>query len=349
MQERLDRNIAALRLYRQHFYLPAKEKDYRQLFSHLSPVRCVYWSAPGRPPELGPRTAFDDAQLCFSLRARQEIVKGRFQDGGIGYILAEEWPLFISVYRKSPLRLSAREQELLELLEHEGPLSIGLMRELTGLRAKDITPSLHRLQTKFLVFEDQADNEWDRSWQLFSQTFPEAERDLLPKGQAIAKLLLRFARMNILIDEEMAVSFYRFSLRDVRAALALLEKEKKLLPLLNGWISPKDRELVEKDRTAQRGIFALHRNDFLVKSFEHRLFERYRREGLEVLWYLLIDGEFQGAVLGHFHNGPYELLDVALDLPREEALRRRGEVLAAIERVIDPALSPLRRYLGEEL
>lgn len=349
MEERYEKGIAALRLKRQHFCEPANEEGYRQLFLQMSPVRCVYWSAPGRPPELGPRTAFDDAQLCFSLRARQAIVKGRFQDGGIGYIFAEEWPLFLSAYRKAPVKLSAREQELLELLEHEGPLTIGLMRELTGLRAKDIAPPLHKLQTKFLVFEDQADNEGDRSFQLFSQAFPGTDGGLFPREEAIAELLLRFARLNVLIDEKMAVSYYRFSLRDVKAAFALLEERKKLLPFLEGFISPEDRELLEEEKTPERGIFALHRNDFLVKSFEHRLCGQYSREGPDVLWYLLIDGKFQGAVLGRFHNGPYELEDVALGLPREEALCRRSEVIAAVKRVSDPALSPLRRYLGEEL
>ena len=54
-------------------------------------------------------------------------------------------------------------------------------------------------------------------------------------------------------------------------------------------------------------------------------------------------------MLGRFHNGPYGLEDVVLDLPLGEALRRREQVLAAVERVSDPAVSPLRRYLGETL
>lgn len=349
MDERLAKRIAALRLERQRFNSPVDEAGYEALFRQMSPVRCVYWSAPGNPPELFPRTAFDDAALCFRLRARQEVVKGRFQGGGIGYIFAGEWPLFLSAYRKAPARLSLPEEELLRLLEREGPLNIGLMRELTGLRAKDITPILHKLQTKFLVFEDQADNEGDRSWQLFRQAFPHAEEGILPKIEAIAILLLRFCRLNVWIDERMAVSYYRFAAREVKAAFAALAGQGKLLPLEGGWIAPEDEALLRTEATPQSGVFALHRNDFLVKSLEHQLAGRYGRDGLEALWYLLIDGEFQGAVLGRFHNGPYELEDVELTLSSEEAQRRRPEILAAVERAGDPFLSPLRRYLGEAL
>ena len=34
----------------------------------------------------------------------------------------------------------------------------------------------------------------------------------------------------------------------------------------------------------------------------------------EPLQYLLIDGEFHGASVGHFRNGPYDLNDVVCDL-----------------------------------
>ena len=37
---------------------------------------------------------------------------------------------------------------------------------------KEITPVLHRLQEAFLVYEDQYDGEWDRSWYRFEEMFP---------------------------------------------------------------------------------------------------------------------------------------------------------------------------------
>lgn len=355
MQERTAKRVAALRRERQHLNSPAGETEYEALFRQMSPVRCIYWSMPGLPPSLAPRAAFDDMEHCFSLRAGQKIVKGRFQAGGIGYIFSDEWPLFIAAYRKNPEVTSGRDQELLSLLEHEGPLTIGVMRELTGLRAKDITPALHRLQEKFLVFENQEDNDWERSWQLFADAFPDIPQKLPERTEAIGQLLLRFARLNIWIDAKMAVSYYRILLRDVKAALALLEQSGRLLPFEGGWILPEDRPLLGEGGAlpgpipAGREVLALGRNDYLVKSQEHLLAGNYAREGLDVLWYLLIGDGIAGAVLGRFHNGPFELEDVALELPPRQAREKKGQVLAAIGQVCDLSVSPLQRYMGERL
>lgn len=355
MQEKTAKRVAQLRRERQHLNIPAEKAEYEALFRQMSPVRCTYWCMPGLPPSLEPRAAFDDRDHCFSLRAQRKIVKGRFQGGNIGYIFADEWPLFIAAYRRRQPVFSERDQELLALLEHEGPLTIGVMRELTGFSTKEITSALHRLQEKFLVFEDQEDNDWERSWLLFSEAFPDIPEELPEKAEAIGQLLLRFARLNIWIDAKMVVSYYRLLLRDVKAALALLEKSGRLLPFEGGWILPEDRPLLEKGGTqpeaipAGREVLALHRNDYLVKSQEHLLAGNYAREGLDVLWYLLVDGEIAGAVLGRFHNGPFELEDVALALPPRQAWERKGQVLAAIRQVSDPEVSPLKRYLGERL
>ena len=70
------------------------------LFKQMSPVLCVYWSCPGSPPELLYRAAFDDRKYCYKMRGSRTIMKGRFQNGNIAYIYADELELFAAVYRK---------------------------------------------------------------------------------------------------------------------------------------------------------------------------------------------------------------------------------------------------------
>ena len=70
-----------------------------------------------------------------------------------------------------------------------------------------------------------------------------------------------------------------------------------------------------------------------------------RRAAGEPLQYLLIDGEFHGASVGHFRNGPYDLNDVVLDIRPEPA--RREEIIAAI-REVNFGHTP-QRFMGETL
>lgn len=63
----------------------------------------------------------------------------------------------------------------------------------------------------------------------------------------------------------------------------------------------------------------------------------------EPLQYLLIDGEFHGACVGHFRNGPYDLNDVVCDL--EDAVSRKEEILEAIREVNFGRTS--KRFMGK--
>ena len=60
----------------------------------------------------------------------------------------------------------------------------------------------------------------------------------------------------------------------------------------------------------QKSVYAMHRNDILVKSNEHWLKERYTHSYLDTLNYMLIDGEFRGVVVGKFLYTP-EVEDVS--------------------------------------
>ncbi len=346
--------IAALRLQRQRLVGPVQtEQEYQELFRMLSPVMTPYWCCPGDPPSISPRPSFDEKLLCNRLRMEHKLIKGRFQKGNIAYIFADELPLFGAVYQKT-VPMAGQAQEILELFQREGPLTVQGIKELTEMPVKEITPILHKLQTAFLVFENQEDGEWDRAWYLFSERFPETPIDGSKKKDGMETLVLRAARMLVKVSPEMLRSLYGFAAKETKEVLAGLVQAEKLFFDGEGYLLPEDlQELENLEGDCSGSAFALQRNDYLVRAFETSLKGKYQPRGENNDWteifYLLIDGKFQGAVLGKFHNGPFDLEDVVLDLPQEEAEARREEIVKAIGERANLEASPLKRYLGRML
>ncbi len=340
----------ALMMKRQGLAAAVDETAYDTLFRQASPVLPPYWCCPGSPPILAFRAAFDDAERNFKLRQRREIVKGRFQGGNLGYVRADELELFAAAFRKEGT-LSAPEMELLRLLEQEGPMTVRLMKEYTGRLVKLVTPALHKLQEKFLVFEDQVDNEWDRSWYLFSAEFPSVSLTRYTRQEAIGQILLRFAALNVWFQPRMARSMYRFPAKAIEQAVQDLCARGQLAeaPLCGvpGYVRTADLPLLQGPGEVRPSVFALHRNDFLIKSQEPFLAGKYAGKEWDVLQYLLIDGRIQGAVLGKFHTGPFQVEDIALD-PGVDSAGRKQEILEAVARVNDPDQSPVKRFMGEK-
>ena len=119
-----------------------------------------------------------------------------------------------------------------------------------------------------------------------------------------------------------------------------------------GYMLASDARLLENYEPKKMNfVYAIHRNDFIYKAHEHILKEKIKgmTEGLEYdhepLQYLLIDGEFHGASVGHFRNGPYDLNDIVCDLPN--AMSRKNEIVEAV-RSVNYGKMPLR-FMGKEL
>jgi len=195
-------DINALRMERQFFTNPSNEDTYDTLFENMSPVPTVYWCAPGNPPTLPLHAAFDDYAYNSDRRSRREILKGRFGGGSIGYVSKEDLELFACLYKKELAGLSNLQLELMELLMHQGPMNIGLMKEMTGMLVKDITPALHKLQEAFLIYEDQLDNDGDRGWYLFESEFPQVNLNRYSKMEALQLAIPRFAHLSVFFDQD---------------------------------------------------------------------------------------------------------------------------------------------------
>ena len=342
-------SIIALRSRRQFLTQRASIGEYDALYRDLQPGVSVYWQGFGDPPSLCFRAGFDDIDHNRQRQRRRDLIKGRFQGGNLGWIVPADLPLFAALYQRPLTRLSPIQGRLLALIAREGPMNIGMMKQLTGFLVKEITPALHRLQEGFLIYEDQYDGTWNRKWHLFSQMFPHIDLEALTRREALEAILPRFAYRLAAFDLPMARSYYKLPAKELSAAIHALVETGHLAQEDGLFFHPDDAGILEgQELEAPSGVFALHRNDFLVKSQAHFLKALFPACEWDTLQYLLIDGSFRGAVLGKFKNGPFVLEDIVLHLPEDEKNRRKVQILEAVYRA-NGSTRPLKRYDGQAL
>ena len=110
-----------------------------------------------------------------------------------------------------------------------------------------------------------------------------------------------------------------------------------------GWVL----EQPDYDPEIVSGTWMIHRADYLAYAYTSELKARYKDQ--EVLQYLLIDGAFKGAVLGHWRIGPHDVDDVVVELPKKKRGLRRAEILKAVRRVYSGENHEVVCYDGDEL
>ena len=351
-KSKMNEKIISLRMERQYFINKANEDEYIKLYRDTQPGQNVYWNGFGQPPTLTFRADFNDIEFNRDRQLNHKLVKSRFAGGNLGWIVPEDMELFVALYRKPLTKPTIEQQRILELIENAGPFNIQQIKEETGMLVKRITPILHRLQEAFLVYEDQYDGEWDRGWYRFVEIFPEVHLDKYTRLEALKIVLQRFAHRIVWFDMAMAKSFYKIPEKEIKLAVSELVAENILVVSESGYLLKNDAELLEKyEPKAINFVYAIHRNDFIYKAHEYVLKEKVKKltEGLEYdhepLQYLLIDGEFHGASVGHFRNGPYDLNDIVCDLPNAES--RKNEIIEAVK-IVNYGKTP-SRFMGEEL
>lgn len=339
--------ITALRMERQHLTRKANESEYIDLYRDTQPGQNVYWNGFGDPPSLTYRADFNDIAFNRQRQRTHRLIKGRFAGGNLGWIMPEDLELFATAFAKPLDRPAPRHTALLERIACT-PLTIQQIKKETGMLVKEITPVLRRLQEAFLIYEDQYDGEWDRGWHKFSDMFPAVDLKKYTRQAALKILLRRFAYRHVFFDMKMARSYFKLPEKDIQAAVTGLVGDGVLAEAETGYLLHEDLKILENDTAdIPEAVYAMHRNDFLVKSNEHWLKERYPHTYPDTLYYLLIDGVFRGVAVGKFRYTP-EVEDVILHLPQDEAAARKGEILHAVH-ILCGANNPIKRYQGEEI
>ena len=342
-------DILAHRLRRNGLVSPARdEREYLELVRRLQPVTPVARDMPGSPPRLMHRCLGDDRALADRLRSRQDLLKGRFSNGRIGYVLAADFELYATAFRR-PLKVNSLQDRVLQVLGYHDGLSPRQLRLEMGIQHKKLMPALHRLQEAFLVFEDQSDASWERPWSLLSSALPEVDLDRLPWEEAAMAVIRRFLQSHVFATFRQLKSWSGFTERGLTTVLTGLESEGlspvQVEGLGEGWTCAEDRSLGPPPMDS--GAFLLHRGDPLVIPHTAELKERF--QGLEVLACLLVDGELTGAVCGHWRIGPHDVEDIVLTLPAGERRRLKPEILEEVGRFYHPPRHHILRYTGRTL
>jgi hypothetical protein len=339
------------RLRRQRLLEPVKTADeYAALFRRLQPVSPVYFTRPGEPPRLVHRAGFDDQDFTSGWRETREIVKGRFLRGTIGYVFSEELQLYANAFRRPLARLSLDQQLVLDTLAHAGPLTPRQIREETGLLNKQIMPILHRLQQAFLVYEDQLDTDWERAWYVFSQEWSDLVVEPDRWEAAAQEVLSRFIFAHVFATDEQIKDWSGWPVKGIAQLLQSMQVSGDIVSCIvdglgEGWTKAGD--MIVDVPAASPTVFMLHKADPLVRAGMGELKRRFA--GLEVLQYLLIDGDLRGAVCGHWRIGPHDVDDIVVDLSPEECVARKAEIIRAVARGYHAPSHRILRYAGEPL
>jgi hypothetical protein len=265
-------------------------------------------------------------------------------------VLAEDLETYATAFRLPLARLTVMQERVYRALRRAGPLTARELKQETGLLNRQIMPALHRLQHAFLVYEGQEDSGPERPWSLLPASWPEINLERRSWREAAAQVVLRLVESLAFATAAQLHDGLRLSVRPLRRLLAELEADGRLRPgtvagLGEGWCLPADQAL--PDRPLVRGVWMLHRADPLVACHASDLKARF--PGREVLQYLLVDGQLEGAVCGHWRIGPHDVEDVVVTLPAAAAAARREEVLAAVAHQYQPPRSRIVRYAGVPL
>lgn len=349
----MQNKLLALRMQRQHLITPVDESGYDALYRDLQPGMNLYWHGFGQPPELTFRADFDDIEYNRQRQARRELIKGRFAGGNLGWIIPDDLPLFAALYRKPIVGFMDDVQStIMTLIERMGPLNIQQIKEETGYLVKVITLALHRLQEAFLLYEDQYDGEWDRAWYRMEEMFPEHDLDRYNRAEALDMILQRFAYRMVWFDTKMAKSFYKLPEKEIKLSCARLMEQGIFNALDGGFMLTSDAQTLNVlPDMPLPPVLAIHRNDFLIRAFDHDLKARFKPlydklpYDHDPQYYVLVDGEFRALSVGHFRYGPYEIHDIVCD--SADMWERKDEIIAAVQKENPGSL--IQRYMGQQL
>jgi hypothetical protein len=339
------------RLKRQFFYESIDKKQYLRLLKLMQPVSPVYNSCPGSPPSLIPRGQyFDDSFLNSKLRSDRKLVKGRFAGGSIGYVFYNDLELYANAFCKPLEKLNYTQQYIFDAIKSAGPLTPRQLKEETGFLNKEIMPALHRLQKAFLVYEDQVDSDWERSWYIFESEMPEVELNELKRIASIKKIILRLLQVNVFLDFNELNCILKISRKFILQTLSQLTDSKTICNihvqgLGKGFILAKDCNL--QKAVPLKNIYVLHQNDPLVVLEKEVLKDMYK--GKEVLQYLMIDGRINGALLGHWQIKPHDIENIEIFLPYDEVKARYKEIEEAVYKVYSRSETKIKKFCGEKI
>lgn len=180
---------------------PGDEAAYLELFRRLQPMAPVHNTRPGDPPRLVHRTAYPDFEMSGGLRERGALIKGRFQNGRIAYVLEEDLQLYATAFRKDMTRFGVIHDDILTMVREAGGMSKDQLKEELPYRAGDIGKALEEFQKAFVLYEQQTDGDWDTGWLDFAEEWFTIPTDEESRRAAMEEVILRFVHAMVFAIE----------------------------------------------------------------------------------------------------------------------------------------------------
>ena len=334
--------LPAEALSRSRIFTPcADDATYDALFRAASPVPAPTWSSPGSPPHLEHRATFDDLARNNRLRSERIQQKWRYGSGRVGYIFGDELEWFVGAFFKENGGLTDVQRVVYNTLDREGPMPVSLIKEISGLLVKEISPALQSMQQAFIVFEDQIDYEWDRAFYILEKEMPDVDPSRYAREEALGFFMARWIYLCGSADAAMLSSLSGMPQAAVKDAMRLLVAQGKAQEdgahNLHAMVTPEGLE--QPDGVPARHVVALEAADFLIRAHQRAL---TRLHGTGVIKTLLIDGHLAGHVKGRFRFGPADVDDVRVEAAFAD---RRDEILAVVAAAFPE--SGIKHFNGE--
>ena len=175
------------------------------------------------------------------------------------------------------------------------------------------------------------DDSWDRACNIFDKEWPEIKIDERAKLSAIIEVVRRFLNIYLLATFEQLKDWSGISNKILEKLLQKMELDGQIeMHKCEGWINVHDVKI--KSQAIKPSVFMLHKMDILVRSHASELKRKFGDR--EVLQYLLMDGAFQGAVIGHWRISPHDVNDILLTLSESEKVKRKKRSYMKLEKNI---------------
>lgn len=347
--------ILAARAARQHLTASARgssDTDYLRILGELAPMRPPSHEFPGTPVLLFDR--HEDAagatplEVGERVRRARRVFKGRFQGGRVAYVPTDDVPLYLAAYRKDR-GLSLAAESVLAALEREGPLHKADIAAASGVKGRELSAELQRLQEGFLVYEEQLETEWDNPWYHLEREQGQWLDQAPDPRDARLEVIRRFARAYVATTAREAKEWSGLPTREVRDYLeALVTAGHLVKATVVGW---GERYVVADLPTGplaagESSLAILDPGDPLVLAQASHLKAAF--PGLPVLKYVYWGGEIRGLVTGRWGINPFDVDDVIVP---EEARRGpvREEIIAKLRRHFPLPEQRILRFGGEPL
>ena len=326
---------------------PNDEQAYLNLFKRLQPVSPIFFTMPGNPPNLVHRTVFNDTTMANKLRSDNKIIKARFNGGRIGYIIESDLELYARAFRKPLNKSNLIQEEVLSYIKECNGVMKDQLKEDLSIPNPLISRALKRLQEAFLVYETQLDGDWDTAWFDFESEWMKLEYNDEKDVEAIKQIILVFIEQLVVANLKQIKSWSELNIKTLKNVLHQLETDGliKTVSFDNATSYILVNDLNIKVTGDIKSVYMLDKSDYLVRANLTILKEKYK--GKEVLQYLLIDGEFKGAVCGHWGFGSYPITDVVLDISDVDAENRHIDILSAIRKYYTKEEHTILQYNGK--